>query len=71
MHNHPDNLKPAADCKHLKFSLADVDTEDISPLFAPSFDFIEGARKGGHGEPPGHSCHQHPCGGNSAFAGRV
>lgn len=52
IHNHPDNLKPPAGFKHLKFTLADIDTADIAPAFGPTFDFIEGARSSNQGRVP-------------------
>jgi hypothetical protein len=49
IHNNPDDLKAPARFKHLKYTLADVDTENITPFFAPSFDFIEEAREAKQG----------------------
>ncbi|KAK9816993.1 hypothetical protein WJX72_007967 [[Myrmecia] bisecta] len=44
IHNHPENLKVPSKINHRKYELADVDTQDISPFFSPSYDFIEEAR---------------------------
>jgi len=44
IHNNPENLRLPARFQRLTFELADVDTQDVSPFFAPSYDFIEGAR---------------------------
>ena len=44
IHNNPENLHLPARFQRLTFELADVDTQDVSPFFAPSYDFIEGAR---------------------------
>ncbi len=49
IHNNPENLQLPAKYQRLQFSLADVDTQDISPFFAPSYDFIEEARAAGQG----------------------
>ena len=49
IHNNPENLQLPAKYARLQFALADVDTQDISPFFAPSYDFIEEARAAGHG----------------------
>ena len=49
IHNNPENLQLPAKYLRLQFSLADVDTQDISPFFAPSYDFIEEARAAGQG----------------------
>ena len=49
IHNNPENLQLPAKIARLQFALADVDTQDISPFFAPSYDFIEEARAAGHG----------------------
>lgn len=51
IHNNPENLKPPPRFKHLKYTLADVDTEDISKFFAQTFDFIEDAREANQGAP--------------------
>eukprot|EP00884_Botryococcus_braunii_P013251 jgi/Botrbrau1/21927/Bobra.0249s0051.1 len=48
VHNNPENLNPPSRFKHLKFTMADVETEDISKLFAPTYDFIEEAREAKH-----------------------
>ncbi|KAJ9508775.1 hypothetical protein QJQ45_028089 [Haematococcus lacustris] len=46
VHNHPENLKPKLPkgVRWLPWSLADVDTADISPCFHRTFEFIEDAR---------------------------
>ena len=44
IHNNPENLKPPARFKHLSFTLADVDTADVSQFFNASFEFIEEVR---------------------------
>ncbi len=49
IHNNPENLELPAKYARLQFALADVDTQDVSPFFAPSYDFIEEARAAGHG----------------------
>ena len=54
IHNNPENLQLPAKYARLQFALADVDTQDISPYFAPSYDFIEEARAAGHGAPATH-----------------
>ena len=41
IHNSPEEVKFPAEVEHLRMQLADVETQDISPLFAPSYDFIE------------------------------
>ncbi|KAK9818679.1 hypothetical protein WJX74_004993 [Apatococcus lobatus] len=41
IHNSPEEVRFPASVKHLRLQLADVETQDISPLFATSFDFIE------------------------------
>ena len=50
MHNNPESLRPHARIEHLRYTLADVDTEDIGPLFVPCHQFIEQARSSKHGE---------------------
>ena len=35
--------------RHLRFQLADVDTQNVTPYFNASYDFIEEARAAGHG----------------------
>ncbi|KAL6765845.1 MAP kinase phosphatase 5 [Haematococcus lacustris] len=46
VHNHPENLKPKLPkgVRWLPWTLADVDTADISPCFHRTFEFIEDAR---------------------------
>ena len=44
IHNNPENLRLPPRFQRLSFTLADVDTQDVSPFFAPSYDFIEAAR---------------------------
>ena len=44
IHNNPENLQPPARFKHLRFTLADVDTADVSQFFNASYEFIEEAR---------------------------
>lgn len=51
IHNNPENLRLPARFQRLSFVLADVDTQDVSPFFAPSYDFIEAARAAGEGDP--------------------
>ena len=50
IHNSPEDLRLPGAMQHLKMKLADVDTQDISPFFAPSFDFIEAGIHGNEGE---------------------
>ncbi len=52
IHNNPENLRLPARFQRLTFELADVDTQDISPFFAPSYDFIEAARAAKEGARP-------------------
>ena len=49
IHNNPENVALPAKMARLQFQLADVDTQDASPFFAPTFDFIEEARAAGQG----------------------
>lgn len=51
IHNNPENLQLPPNFQRLQFQLADVDTQDCSPFFAPTFDFVEEARAAGHGVP--------------------
>ena len=44
IHNNPENLRLPPRFQRLSFTLADVDTQDVSPFFAPAYDFIEAAR---------------------------
>ncbi|KAK9809657.1 hypothetical protein WJX73_001361 [Symbiochloris irregularis] len=48
VHNNPENLRPGARIQHLRYSLADVDTEDIAALFSPCHQYIEQARSAKH-----------------------
>lgn len=52
IHNNPENMKLPAKFKHLRLQLADVDTQDISKYFAPSYAFIEEARAANEGAQP-------------------
>ncbi len=52
IHNNPENLRLPARFQRLTFELADVDTQDISPFFAASYDFIEAARAAKEGARP-------------------
>ena len=49
IHNNPENLEVPASFQQLRFQLADVDTQDCSPFFAPTFSFIEEGRAVGEG----------------------
>ena len=49
IHNNPENVVLPAKVAQLQFQLADVDTQDASPFFAPTFDLIEEARAAGQG----------------------
>lgn len=49
IHNEPSNMKLPPRFKHVRFSLADVSTEDISQYFAPTYDIIDAARAKRHG----------------------
>jgi hypothetical protein len=56
IHNNPDNLKLPSRFKHLRFQLADVDTQDVSRFFSPTYSFIEEGRaadEGAHKLTPG------------------
>lgn len=55
IHNNPENLELPAKFQRLQFQLADVDTQDCSPSFAPTFDFVEEARAAGQGMQPLHT----------------
>jgi hypothetical protein len=47
VHNHPENLKLPAAIRHQRHALADIETSDISPMLAPSYEFIEQAKARG------------------------
>jgi hypothetical protein len=49
IHNNPENMQLPGRFKHLRLQLADVDTQDVSKFFAPSYTFIEEARAGNEG----------------------
>jgi dual specificity MAP kinase phosphatase len=44
-----ENMKLPPRFRHLRFQLADVDTQNVTPYFNASYDFIEEARAAGHG----------------------
>ena len=44
IHNNPENLQPPKAFQQLKMTVADVHTQDITPFFNPSYDYIEEAR---------------------------
>lgn len=44
IHNNPENLQVPKGFQHLKMTVADVHTQDITPYFNPSYDYIEEAR---------------------------
>lgn len=48
VHNHPSNLKPPANIKHLKVEMPDVETADISQHLQAAYEFIEAARERGY-----------------------
>lgn len=50
IHNNPENLKPQSKFKHLKFVLADVETEDVTRFFNDSYTFIEAAKAAKEGQ---------------------
>ncbi len=50
IHNSPEDLKLPSKMQHLQMKLADVDTQDISPFFDPSYDFIEAGIHANEGE---------------------
>ncbi len=50
IHNNPENLKPPPHVQHLRFTLADVDTADISRYFNTAYEFIDDAMRKGQGE---------------------
>lgn len=49
IHNNPENLKVPKGFQQLKMTVADVHTQDITPYFNPSYDFIEEARNSHQG----------------------
>ncbi|KAL3135874.1 hypothetical protein ABBQ32_007430 [Trebouxia sp. C0010 RCD-2024] len=49
IHNNPENLKVPKGFHQLKMTVADVHTQDITPYFNPSYDFIEEARNSSQG----------------------
>ena len=49
IHNNPENMQLPGRFKHLRLQLADVDTQDVSKFFAPSYTFIEEARAANEG----------------------
>lgn len=49
IHNNPENLQVPKGFQHLKMTVADVHTQDITPYFNPSYDYIEEARLGNQG----------------------
>lgn len=49
IHNNPENMQLPGSFKHLRLQLADVDTQDVSKFFAPSYTFIEEARAANEG----------------------
>lgn len=51
IHNNPENLKVPKGFQQLKMTVADVHTQDITPYFNPSYDFIEEARNSHQGTP--------------------
>lgn len=50
IHNNPENLKVPKGFQQLKMTVADVHTQDITPYFNPSYDFIEEARNSNQGD---------------------
>ena len=50
IHNNPENLKVPKGFQQLKMTVADVHTQDITPYFNPSYDFIEEARNNNQGD---------------------
>lgn len=53
IHNNPENLKVPKGFQQLKMTVADVHTQDITPYFNPSYDFIEEARNNNQGDTSG------------------
>lgn len=51
IHNNPENMKLPTRFKHLRFQLADVDTQDVSQFFDASYQFIEEGRGANEGRP--------------------
>ncbi len=49
IHNNPENMKLPSRFKHLRFQLADVDTQDVSQFFDASYQFIEEGRGANEG----------------------
>lgn len=49
IHNNPENLQVPKGFQHLKMTVADVHTQDITPYFNPSYDYIEEARASNSG----------------------
>ncbi len=49
IHNNPENMQLPSRFKHLRLQLADVDTQDVSKFFAPTYTFIEEARAANEG----------------------
>ncbi|KAL0027469.1 hypothetical protein WJX77_003809 [Trebouxia sp. C0004] len=49
IHNNPENLQVPKGFQHLKMTVADVHTQDITPYFNPSYDYIEEARLANQG----------------------
>lgn len=49
IHNNPENLQVPKGFQQLKMTVADVHTQDITPYFNPSYDFIEEARNNNQG----------------------
>mmetsp|Transcript_11961 Transcript_11961/g.35836 ORF Transcript_11961/g.35836 Transcript_11961/m.35836 type:complete len:480 (-) Transcript_11961:160-1599(-) len=48
IHNSPENMELPAKFKHLRFQLADVDTQNVAPFFNTTYDFVEEGRAAGH-----------------------
>ena len=53
IHNNPENLQPPKAFQQLRMTVADVHTQDITPFFNPSYDYIEEARAKNEGNNSG------------------